>query len=77
MDTRQLPTQEVIIRGGQPIWRVCGQGMCVEDSSGTRAMAAFRALCASRGLTVPRCGPPEHGLCLPCRGPSQVDEPGV
>jgi hypothetical protein len=72
MDLRQLPTQEMIIRNGQPIWRVCGQGYCVEDASGTRAMAAFRALCSSRGIEAPCTGP-----VMPCRGPSEVDEPGV
>lgn len=72
MDTRQLPTQEVVIRNGQPVWRVCGSGMCIEDASGTRAMNAYRALCASRGIE-----PPFVGLELPCRGPSESDEPGV
>jgi hypothetical protein len=72
MDVRRLPTTEVVIRNGQPIWRVCGAGMCVEDCSGTRAMVTFRALCASRGIT-----PPCDGIELPCRGPSESDEPGV
>lgn len=72
MDTRSMPTQEVVIRDGQPIWRVCGQGLCVEDRSGTRALSAFRALCASRGIELP-----SGGHTLPWRGPSEVDEPGV
>lgn len=72
MDIRKLPTQEMIIRDGQAIWQVCGAGMCVEDASGTRAMATFRALCAGRGITPP-CANPE----LPCRGPDESDEPGV
>ena len=72
MDVRTLPTQELVIRDGQPIWRVCGQGYCVEDASGTRAMAAFRALCSSRGIEAPCTGP-----VMPCRGPSESDEPGV
>jgi hypothetical protein len=72
MDTRNLPTQEVVIRDGQPIWRVCGSGLCVEDPSGTRAMSAFKALCLSRGIE-PLCMDP----ILPCRGPSECDEPGV
>jgi hypothetical protein len=72
MDLRQLPTQEIIIRDGQPIWRVCGQGYCVENASGTRAMAAFKALCLSRGIEAPCDGP-----VMPCRGPSESDEPGV
>jgi hypothetical protein len=72
MDTRQLPTQEVVIRNGQPVWRVCGAGMCVEDASGIRAMSAYRALCSSHGIE-----PPCTDLSLPCRGPSECDEPGV
>jgi len=72
MDVRQLPTQEMVIRGGQPIWRVCGQGYCVEDPSGIRAMATYRALCSSRGIDAPCTGP-----VMPCRGPSESDEPGV
>lgn len=71
MDTRNLPTREVVVRNGQPIWRVCGQGLCVEDASGTRATSAFEALCLSRGITLP------SGPQRPCRGPSEVDEPGV
>jgi hypothetical protein len=42
------------------------------DASGTRAMAAFRALCSSRGIEAPCTGP-----VMPCRGPSESDEPGV
>lgn len=72
MDIRSCPTQEVVIRDGQPIWRVCGQGLCVEEASGVRAMSAFRALASSRGITLPS-GEPE----LPWRGPCEVDEPGV
>lgn len=72
MDTRDLPTTEVVIRDGQPVWQVCGAGMCVEERSGRRAMDAFLALCASRGI-VPPCTGPE----LPCRGPTESDEPGV
>lgn len=72
MDFRALPTQEVVIRDGQPIWRVCGCGLCVEDASGTRAMAAFEALCISHGIEPPACG-----ASMPCRGPSESTEPGV
>jgi hypothetical protein len=72
MDTRSLPTQEVVIRDGQPVWRVCGAGLCVEDASGTRAMSAFRALCLSRGIEAPCIDP-----IMPCRGPFESDEAGV
>ena len=70
--SRDLPTRELVIRDGQAIWRICGLGMCVEDPSGTRAAAEFEAMCRARGLEPPSCGP-----ALPCRGPSEVDEPGV
>lgn len=65
------PTVEVVIRNGQPIWQVCGAGLCVEEKSGSRAMDAFRALCCSRGITPPT------GAAPPYRGPSEVDEPGL
>lgn len=70
MDTRSLPTREMIIRDGQPIWRVCGGGICVETGSGVRAQAELEAMCASMGLDPPSARGPE-------RGPSEVDEPGV
>jgi hypothetical protein len=69
---RDLPTWEVVIRNGQPIWRVCGAGVCVEAGSGSRALADFEALCRTHGIEPPRGGP-----SLPERGPSEVDEPGV
>ena len=72
MDSRSLPTREVVIRNGQPVWRICGQGLCVEDSSGTRAQADFEALCLSMGADPPIWGP-----CQPERDPSEVDEPGI
>jgi hypothetical protein len=72
MDTRRMPTQELVIRNGQAVWRVCAQGLCVEDASGVRAMAVFRELATSRGIELPSAGQE-----LPWRGPSEVDEPGV
>ena len=66
-----LPTLEVVPRGGRLYWRVCGMGLCVEECSGERAQAEFEALCRSKGIEPPaRQGPPR-------RGPSEVDEPGV
>lgn len=66
-----LPTREVIIRDGEPWWRVCGMGLCVEDRSGSRAEAQFQALCRSAGIE------PDVAQWPPERGPSEVDEPGV
>lgn len=68
----ELPTWEVVPRGGQLVWRVCGGGLCVEECSGSRAQARFESLCRSRGLALPRGGPSQ-----PMRGPCEVDEPGV
>lgn len=72
MDSRQLPTREMVINAdGQPVWRICGMGLCLETGSGSTAQAEFEALCRSMGIEPPR-GPLE-----PTRGPSEVDEPGV
>lgn len=60
-----MPTIEVVVRDGEPIWRVCAAGYCVEDRSGVRARELLDALCVSRGIEPPR------------RGPCEVDEPGV
>ena len=68
-----LPTWEVVPRGGQLVWRVCGpDGLCVEECSGNRAQVRFESECRSRGLSLPRGGPSQ-----PMRGPCEVDEPGV
>jgi hypothetical protein len=67
-----LPTWEVVVRGDQLRWRVCGGGLCVEEASGSKALAEFEALCRAHGIEPPRGGP-----ALPERGPSEVDEPGV
>jgi hypothetical protein len=71
MDAREMPTREMVIRDGQPVWRVCGMGICIETGSGTKAQAEFEALCRSKGIEPPT------GPALPERGPSEVDEPGV
>ena len=72
MDVRHLPTIEAVQRGEQLMWRVCGMGLCVEECSGQRAWDEFEALCRSRGIEPPRGEPGQL-----CRGPSEVDEPGV
>lgn len=67
-----LPTQEVVARGGEPIWRVCWRDICVEARSGEQAMERLRGELSRRGVQLPR-----HGPAQPQRGPSEVDEPGV
>lgn len=53
MDARSLPTREMVISAdGQPVWRVCGQGICIETGSGTTAQAQFDALCSSYPLKL-------------------------
>lgn len=70
MDTRRMPTREMVISpDGQPVWRVCGMGMCIETGSGIRAQAELEALCVAMGLEPPS-GTPQ-------RGPCEADEPGV
>ena len=40
--------------GGQPIWQVCGGGICVRNPAGQRALELFWAQCRSMGLPVPQ-----------------------
>ena len=44
------PTTEVIDRDGEPLWRICSGGICVEDRCGSRAIELFDALCRSHGI---------------------------
>jgi hypothetical protein len=48
------PTFEVIAIDGQPVWQVCGGGICVRSRGGHRALELFWAQCRSRGLPVPQ-----------------------
>lgn len=66
-----LPTTELVIRDGVPLWLVQGGGVVVEHGDGTAAVALFRQECQRRGLQLP------SGNEQPRRGPSEVDEPGV
>lgn len=67
-----LPTWEVVPRDGQLWWRVCGAGICVEDTCGERAKSEFEALCRSMGVEPPRGGP-----SLPVSGPDLAGDPGL
>lgn len=66
-----LPTTELIIRNGIPVWLVQGGGVEVTGSDWRTAEAMFRQACESRGLQFP------GGSEQPRRGPSECDEPGV
>jgi hypothetical protein len=48
------PLIEVVVENGQPMWQVCGSGLCVRNKAGSRALEMFWALCQSRGLPVPQ-----------------------
>lgn len=48
------PLIEVVIINGEPIWQVCGGGICVRNRSGSRALELFYAQCQSKGLQVPQ-----------------------
>ena len=66
-----LPTTELIIRDGVPVWLMQGGGVEVTAADRRTAEAMFRQECKSRGLQPPAGGE------QPRRGPSEVDEPGV
>ena len=66
-----LPTTELIIRDGKPIWLMQGGGVVVEHRDGPTAERLFRQECRRRGVRLPSGGE------QPRRGPSDVDEPGV
>ena len=66
-----LPTTELVIRDGIPVWLVQGGGVEAWADDWRTAEAMFCQSCESRGLQLPGGGE------QPRRGPSEVDEPGV
>jgi hypothetical protein len=66
-----LPTTELVIRDGAPVWLVQGGGVEVSSSDRHTAATLFIHECQRRGLQLP------GGNVQPRRGPSEVDEPGV
>ncbi len=66
-----LPTTELVIRNGQPVWLVQGWGVEAVSCSRHAALRSFHWKCQRRGLQIPA------GNEQPRRGPSEVDEPGV
>jgi hypothetical protein len=48
------PLIEVVIENGEPVWQVCGGGLCVRNRAGARALELFYAQCHSKGLAVPQ-----------------------
>ena len=66
-----LPTTELVIRDGVPVWLMQGGGVEAVDSDRRTAAAQFAKECQRRGLQLPAGGE------QPRRGPSECDEPGV
>jgi hypothetical protein len=48
------PMIEVIMSNGEPIWQVCGGGICTRHRSGASALELFYVKCQSKGLTLPQ-----------------------
>ena len=66
-----LPTTELVIRNGIPVWLIQGWGVEAVSASRHAALRSFRWKCQRRGLQLPA------GSEQPRRGPSECDEPGV
>ena len=49
----QEVTMAVVTVDGEPLWQVCGHGVCVRDRAGLRALEQFRLLCLAKGLPLP------------------------
>ena len=48
------PVIEVIIENGEPIWQVCGSGVCSRHKSGQRALELFYVKCQTKGIELPQ-----------------------
>jgi len=68
---QHLPTTELVVRDGIPVWLVQGGGVEAVNRDRRTAEAMFRQTCQRRGLQLP------GGSEQPRRGPSECDEPGV
>lgn len=57
-DDQPLPaiTQEIVVRDGEPVWRLCLGSRCVEERSGLLALQGLRQLAESEGLEISRDG---------------------
>jgi hypothetical protein len=59
-------SQEIVIRDGEPVWRLCLGSQCVEERSGLLALQGLRRIAAEHGLEITRdglqcCRAPETG----------------
>ena len=48
------PMIEVVQVNGEPIWQVCGSGICTRHKAGSRALESFWAQCSKQGLEAPQ-----------------------
>ena len=48
------PLIEVVQVNGEPIWQVCGSGICTRHRAGYRALEMFWLQCSSQGLQAPQ-----------------------
>lgn len=66
-------SREVVIRNGEPVWRICKNDVCVECASGTKAAGVLDAIEATLGHGFSR----HKSLGKPERGPDMTPDPGV
>ncbi len=48
------PMIEVVQVNGEPIWQVCGSGICTRHRVGSRALESFWAQCKQQGVELPQ-----------------------
>jgi hypothetical protein len=54
MQQSVYPMIEVVQINGEPIWQVCGSGICTRHRAGYRALEMFWMQCSSQGLQAPQ-----------------------
>jgi hypothetical protein len=54
MQQSVYPMIEVVQVNGEPIWQVCGSGICTRHKAGYRALESFWAQCKQQGVEVPQ-----------------------
>ena len=54
MQQSVYPMIEVVQVNGEPIWQVCGSGICTRHRAGNRALESFWAQCKQQGVEVPQ-----------------------
>ena len=67
-----VPVMEVVVVAGEPVWRLCAGGHCVESRSGAGAWLELRRLCLDKGIILA-----VTGVTLPTVGPPPLPDPGT